>query len=473
MLQDFEILPARSLSPQKTIADALEQIGDRYGAIVTVADDDNRLLGVVSAGDLRKNILNGNGVDTPLNQVMNSEPITITDIDVNNLESFNHVSERIKNLYNLGNMMYALVPVVGKDKKIVGLASLQSLERHLSDLDITVSRKSALVVGGAGFIGSALTRMMIEEGWSVKVLDNFFYGQNSLDRINNDRLSVIRGDAKSIDTIVEAVDGVDAVIYLAELVGDPAVSVAPQTALKTNYLAVTTLANLCAYLNINRFVYTSSCSVYGASENPDALLDEGSVIAPVSLYGKIKLMVEEAVLSAARLPNPSFAPTILRLATAFGYSERCRFDLVVNTFVKEAFTKGRIELFGGNQWRPQVHIKDISQAILKVLDAPLEDVRSQIFNVGSTQNNHTINELGDFIEDLFPDVKLVRNEAKADIRNYRVNCDKIERILGFNAKYSVIDGMAELKAALENGEMGNVEDAKYSNFASARDLELN
>lgn len=473
MLQDFEILPARSLSPQKTIADALEQIGDRYGAIVTVADDDNRLLGVVSAGDLRKNILNGNGVDTPLNQVMNSEPITITDIDVNNLESFNRVSERIKNLYNLGNMMYALVPVVGKDKKIVGLASLQSLERHLSDLDITVSRKSALVVGGAGFIGSALTRMMIEEGWSVKVLDNFFYGQNSLDRINNDRLSVIRGDAKSIDTIVEAVDGVDAVIYLAELVGDPAVSVAPQTALKTNYLAVTTLANLCAYLNINRFVYTSSCSVYGASENPDALLDEGSVIAPVSLYGKIKLMVEEAVLSAARLPNPSFAPTILRLATAFGYSERCRFDLVVNTFVKEAFTKGRIELFGGNQWRPQVHIKDISQAILKVLDAPLEDVRSQIFNVGSTQNNHTINELGDFIEDLFPDVKLVRNEAKADIRNYRVNCDKIERILGFNAKYSVIDGMAELKAALENGEMGNVEDAKYSNFASARDLELN
>ena len=283
MPQDFEILPASSLSPRDTISDALKHIGDRYGAIVTVADHGNRLLGVVSAGDLRKKILNGHGVDTLLGEVMNREPITIAYIDLNNSESFSRVSERIKNLYNLGNMMYVLIPVVDRDQKIVGLASLQSLERHLSDLDITVSRKSALVVGGAGFIGSALTRMMIEEGWSVKVLDNFFYGQNSLDRINSDRLSVVRGDAKSIDNIVEAVDGVDAVVYLAELVGDPAVSVAPRTALKTNYLAVTTLANLCAYLNINRFVYTSSCSVYGASENPDVLLDEGSAIAPVSL----------------------------------------------------------------------------------------------------------------------------------------------------------------------------------------------
>ena len=231
MPQDFEILPASSLSPRDTISDALKHIGDRYGAIVTVADHGNRLLGVVSAGDLRKKILNGHGVDTLLGEVMNREPITIAYIDLNNSESFSRVSERIKNLYNLGNMMYVLIPVVDRDQKIVGLASLQSLERHLSDLDITVSRKSALVVGGAGFIGSALTRMMIEEGWSVKVLDNFFYGQNSLDRINSDRLSVVRGDAKSIDNIVEAVDGVDAVVYLAELVGDPAVSVAPRTAL--------------------------------------------------------------------------------------------------------------------------------------------------------------------------------------------------------------------------------------------------
>ena len=139
--------------------------------------------------------------------------------------------------------------------------------------------------------------MMIEEGCPLRswIISSMARTLSTVSTVTGSRLNPRR--CKSIDTIVEAVDGVDAVIYLAELVGDPAVSVAPQTALKTNYLAVTTLANLCAYLNINRFVYTSSCSVYGASENPDALLDEGSVIAPVSLYGKIKLMVEEAVLS--------------------------------------------------------------------------------------------------------------------------------------------------------------------------------
>ena len=153
MPHDLEILPVSSLSPGNTIAAALEHIGDRYGAIVTVADNGNRLIGVVSAGDLRKKILNGCGVDTPLEKVMNKEPITITDTDVNNQESFTRVLERIQNLYNLGNMMYVLVPVVDKGHKIVGLVSLQSLERHPSDLDITVSQKAPWWWAGLASLG--------------------------------------------------------------------------------------------------------------------------------------------------------------------------------------------------------------------------------------------------------------------------------------------------------------------------------
>ncbi len=468
--ESFVLVPGETLKPSSTISDALARIGDRYGAIVVIVDDAERLRGVVSSGDLRKAILNGHATDTPLEKVMNRKPVTIRRGDPDRTDRLNAVLDEIMRLYSVDNMMYAMVPVIDGGDRVQGLIDLQSLARHASDLYTPISHRRALVIGGAGYIGSMLTRQLLEEGWSVRVLDRFLYTQDSLAGLGEDKVEILRGDVKNIDVIVGAIEGVDAVIYLAELVGDSTVSIAPRTALKTNYLAVTALAHLCTYLNINRFIYTSSCSVYGASSSPDVFLTEESPTAPVSLYGKMKLLVEEAVLSTARLPNQLFAPTILRIGTVFGFSHRPRFDLVVNTFVKNACKSGKIELFGGNQWRPQVHVGDVAQAIVQVFNAPLDTVRSQIFNIGSTAQNYTIDALGDFAKEVFPDLEIIHKDAMADPRNYRVNCDKIRDLLGFETEITVLDGMKELKDAIESGKVGDPDDPQYSNYQTIQDL---
>jgi nucleoside-diphosphate-sugar epimerase len=434
-----------------------------------IVDDDDRLCGVVSPGDLRKAILNGHNADTPLRTVMNSAPVSIGHDQLNKEASVNAVLAEFRRLYTAG-MMYALAPVIDNDGRVLGLIDLQSLAQNASEPGLPVSHRRVLVIGGAGYIGSMLTRQLLGDGWSVRVLDQFLYSQDSLAGLDDKRIEIVKGDVKNIDTVVDAIDRVDAVVYLAELVGDPAVSIAPQTALKTNYLAVTALAHLCAYLNINRFVYTSSSSVYGASRTPDEFLSELSPTAPVSLYGKIKLLVEESVLSMVRQPNRLFAPTVLRLGTVFGLSHRARFDLVVNTLIKNAHTSGRIELFGGNQWRPQVHVADVGRAITKVLDAPLDAVRAQIFNVGGTKHNHTIDALGEMVKQVYPTVTVIRKNVETDPRNYRVNCDKIRDVLGFEPEMSVLDGMIELKGALEAGRIDDADEPRYSNFQTVQGL---
>lgn len=462
------LVPAPILGPDATIRDGLQMLGDRYGAVVTIVDAAGALAGIVTSGDLRKAILNGSAVGAPLHDVMNRNPISLRENELDKEASVHAVLGRLKALYAV-ERMHVQVPVTDLTGRPVGLIDVQSLLRRAPEIDFAPRHRRALVVGGAGYIGSVLTRRLLEDGWSVRVLDLFLYGRQSLEGLEGD-IEILAGDAKNIDTLVDAVDAVDAVVYLAELVGDPAVSQAPQTALKTNYLAVTALAHLCEYLNINRFVYTSSCSVYGASESPDELLTEQSPTAPVSLYGKIKLLVEEAVLAMARRPNQLFAPTILRLGTVYGASPRARFDLVVNTLTKNAATCGAIDLFGGEQWRPHVHVDDVALAIRTVLDAPLDRVRAQLFNVGSTEQNFTVNALGDLIAEEFPSLVINRKNADVDPRNYRVDCQKIADVLDFETARTVTDGVRELKAALESGDFGDLDQARFSNLQTIQGL---
>ena len=462
------LAPAPTLAPNKTISEAVQSLGDSYGAVVTIVDGDGRLVGVVSAGDLRRAILNGRLPSTLLGEVMNASPVSIALADLDREMAVNAALNRLKALYAV-EQMHVMVPVTDDSRRPVGLIDVQSLLRRAPGIDISPRRRSVLIVGGAGYIGSVLTRSLVADGWSVRVLDLFLYGRESLAGLENE-VDIVAGDAKNIDNLVDSVEGVDAVVYLAELVGDPAVAEAPQTALKTNYLAVTALAQLCEYLNINRFVYTSSCSVYGASETPDELLSETSATAPVSLYGKIKLLVEEAVLSMARRPNRLFAPTILRLGTVHGLSPRARFDLVVNTLVKNAATQGAIDLYGGDQWRPHVHVGDVARAIALVLDAPLDVVRAQIFNVGDSAENYTVNALGALVAEAFPEMKINRPNNTADARNYRVNCAKLHEALGFTAETTVADSVRELKAAFEAGALGDPEQPRYSNLRTVRGL---
>lgn len=471
--ETFQLIPALKLNQNDTIFDALNLIKGRYEMIVVIVDDEEKLMGIVSPGDLRKAILRGNSLNTQLSSVMNKEPICIKSKELRNTSDINsHILDDIRQRYGDISLLYAMIPVITDNRRVLGLMSLESLTSYVSNPKVKLNYRTILIVGGAGYIGSVLTRKLLIDGWSVKVLDNLLYTEDSLNGLGEKRFTLLQGDARNIDDIVKAVEGVDAVVYLAELVGDPACSIAPQATLKTNYLAVTAMAHLCSHLNINRFVYTSSCSVYGANKNSEEFLSEDSPVKPISLYARIKALVEEAILSICNLPNPLFAPTILRLGTAFGYSYRPRFDLVVNTFVKNALQEGVIEIFGGNQWRPNIHVKDASDAIIKVLNAPIEDVRGQVFNVGGNRLNYTINDLANITKDVFPNIKIVKNNDLVDRRNYRVNFTKIEKILGFRPKVGIRQGMHELKEAFERNELKDLNDSRYSNFKKLQELGL-
>ena len=321
---------------------------------------------------------------------------------------------------------------------------------------------NVLIVGGAGYIGSILTEMLLQIGWRVRVLDNLLYDQNSLsDFMQMDGFSFIHGDVCDLHTQIEAINGIDCLVFLAEIVGDPSCNYVPQTALKTNYLAVNSMATLCAHAHINRFIYTSSCSVYGASFDSDTMLDERSQLNPVSHYGRMKILSEQILFNQL---NPLFSPTILRLATVFGHSHRPRFDLVVNTFAKNAYFDDSLTIYGGDQWRPNVHVKDVARTIVKIIDSPLEKVKKEIFNVGGNAANHTIKDIADMTSKVFSNCTVLIENKKVDKRNYRVDFSKIHNVLGFEPEISVLQGLNELKKIFESGFIKESNNKKYSNI---------
>jgi nucleoside-diphosphate-sugar epimerase len=466
----IELIPSVSLRRDNTISDAFRGINGRFGIVVTVLGEGNRLSGIVSEGDLRRAILGGNSLETPLENVMNKNPIVLKLGELDNESKHNEAIRDIYRRYETEQVHQATIPVIDDNRLVVGLVMPEMLEtsrlRGSVKEGTRAEKPHVLVVGGAGYIGSVFVRMLLDEGWRVRVLDNMLYMQTSLDRFSDERLSVMKGDVANINDVVEAIEGIDAVVYLAEIVGDAACAYRPGRALKTNYLSVTNMAHLSAHLNINRFIYASSCSVYGGSRAADKYLSEESELNPVSHYGRMKIMAEQALMG---IPNPLFAPTILRLATVFGYSYRPRFDLVVNTFAKNAFFKGHIEVAGGNQWRPNVHVYDVARAIVKTLEAPIDRVSRQTFNVGSMSENYTINCLAELTGRVFSGVKTKHTGGAADLRNYRINSDKIEKKLGFSAGISVLEGLKRLKSVFQKGEIESPDALRYSNIEALKE----
>ena len=316
-----------------------------------------------------------------------------------------------------------------------------------------------LLIGGAGYIGSVLARQLLEKQYHVRVLDSLMFGDEAIrDLYTSPDFEVMVGDFRNIETVVRAVHGMDAVIHLGAIVGDPACALDEELTLSINTHATRMIRDICCGYGVRRFLFASTCSVYGAQ---DGFINESSPLAPVSLYARSKIEAEEAILE----PRPGFHPTVLRLATAFGLSRRMRFDLVVNLLTARAIAEGAITIFNGHQYRPFIQIQDIARAFLACLDAPLHRVGGQTFNVGDNTGNLTLRELGDLVAELVPGTEVRHEVNSQDPRSYCVDFSKIASELGFHCLTSVRAGIAEMIAAIKDGGFPQYQAVAFNNAA--------
>jgi len=314
-----------------------------------------------------------------------------------------------------------------------------------------------LVVGGAGYIGSIVVRALLKRRFRVRVLDSLVYGASAIEEVlDHPSLEFMRGDCRNIQDVVAAMRGVSAVIHLAAIVGDPACDQDHKTAQEINYAATRMMIEIAKGEQVQRFIFASSCSVYGASEQ---VMDENSQVQPISLYADTKVDSEQALLAAA---NSSFHPTILRFATIFGLSPRPRFDLVVNLLTAKAMKEQVVTIYNGEQWRPFLHVADAAAAIVCVLEAPVALVGSQIYNVGDSRLNYTLTDVAAKLVKFFPNTR-VEHVENSDRRNYRVSFEKIRGHLGFTCSKKLEDGIYEIKTAFESGQISDYAAALYSN----------
>jgi nucleoside-diphosphate-sugar epimerase len=328
-------------------------------------------------------------------------------------------------------------------------------------------QETVLVTGGAGYIGSLLVPRLLERGYRVRVLDRLLYGDAGLRGIlHHPNVELMVADFRDTDVVMEATESVDAVIHLGAIVGDSACALNDELATTTNVDATVVMADACHRRDIARFVFVSTCSVYGASEGA---LDETSALNPVSLYARTKIVAEELLLARASL---AFAPVILRLGTAYGLSPRPRFDLVVNLLTAQAVVDGKAAIHGGAQWRPFIHVDDISRALVLALEAPLGSVAAQILNVGANEHNHQLSELGTLIGQEIPTADVATLDNVVDLRNYYVRFDKIERILCFSPTHGLRDGIREITSALQSGRVNQFRASHHHNHLRLKDLPL-
>jgi len=317
-----------------------------------------------------------------------------------------------------------------------------------------------LVTGGAGYLGCVLCRMLLEKGYHVRILDRLYFGEKPLEGIiNNPKLKFIRGDIRRLEDSPNVLDDVDGIVHLAGLANDPSCDLDPEMSLDVNITAARRLAERARQCGIGRFIFSSSCSVYGRGEVD--LLTEDSDKKPVSIYAVTKLTAERELLELA---NDEFVPVILRNATLFGPSPRMRFDLAVNQMVARAVKKGKIFIFeGGRQWRPFLHVEDAARACITCLEAPADKVRAEAFNVGRDDNNFQITDLAQIVKRHFPEADTESVLGDEDKRSYRVSFGKIGKILGFKAKYSVEDGLEQVRQMFDDGVVDDPEADIYFN----------
>jgi len=326
--------------------------------------------------------------------------------------------------------------------------------------------KRVLVTGGAGYVGSNLVPKLLGAGYEVSVLDLYLYGEVFADLKSNPRLSETKGDLRNPADVQRAVSGCDAVIHLACISNDPSFDLDPTLGRSINFDCFRPLVKASKDAGVRRFIYASSSSVYGIKTDMD--VTEELPLDPLTDYSKYKAMCEE-VLEQER--EPGFVCVTLRPATVCGYAPRLRLDLTVNILTNHAINNGRITVFGGDQLRPNIHVEDMTDLYLQLLEAPDEAIDGKIWNAG--YHNLKVSAIAEMVKaEVGPKVDIVVTPTD-DHRSYHVSSEKIRRELGFSAQRSVKDAIVDLKAAFNAGKVPNsMTDDRYYNIKRMQALKL-
>lgn len=328
-----------------------------------------------------------------------------------------------------------------------------------------------LVVGGAGYVGSVLTRELLDRGYAVRVVDRLYFGDASLQDIR-DRVDLVVADMRTLSP--EVLRDVDGVVNVGGLSNDPTAEYNPSANYEMNAVAAVRLAELCRQAGVRRYVLASSCSIYDlgvGDDGKDVVLDETAEVHPRAAYATSKFEAEQRLRAMA---GADFCPVILRKGTIFGFSPRMRYDLVVNTFVKDALSHGTINLFyGGEMWRPVLDVRDAARAYITCLEADEAVVRGEIFNVAF--HNVRISELAlrvrAVLRDLGVPVDITPDYAYRGVRSYRVSTRKIQSVLGFTAVVDVEEAVREMVAGIRQYHLEDFDNPRYYNIRWMRLLE--
>lgn len=320
-----------------------------------------------------------------------------------------------------------------------------------------------LITGGAGYVGSVAARLLLGAGHEVRVVDDLMHGGRALLGLYPfDGFEFQRGNLQNPEVVAKSVAGVDAVVHLAAIVGDPACARDPELTRANNVEASLELLRQAKQHGVKRFVFASTCSNYGKMADPKALVDETSELRPVSLYAETKVEVERALLASEG--HGEFIPSVVRFATVYGVSPRMRLDLTVNEFTAELYTKRELVVFGEQFWRPYLHVRDAARALQRVLESPAELVSGRVFNVGDSDENYTKGTLVELIcEAVGGELTVKRVHKNEDPRDYRVSFARIQSELGFAVTRRVPDGISEVMDAVAKGVISSFDDPTLRN----------
>jgi len=324
--------------------------------------------------------------------------------------------------------------------------------------------KNILITGGGGYVGAVLVPRLLNEGCRVTVLDLMIYGEAVLPQ--HSRLTALKGDIRNGQLLRDVLPGHDAVIHLACISNDPSFELNPELGKSINLDAFRPLVEISKESGVKRFVYASSSSVYGIKSEMD--VHEEMILEPLTDYSRFKAECEEILIASQ---SSEFTAVTIRPATVCGYSPRQRLDVVVNILTNLAYHKREISVFGGAQLRPNIHISDMVESYVVVLNAPIEDVAGKIYNAG--YENQPVRELAETVRSVVGDDVRLMTTPTDDNRSYHISSEKIRRELGFRAKHSIREAVIDLVNAFEDGKLPNsLDDEIYFNIRRMQSLNL-